>query len=282
MKHTALTHNTLSRFESFADLSRYTAEDLRWIEFLAYAANMGAESDEAAWKRFANFMLREFDLTVDEEIGFGFAQQEEEKEEHKPVRKISISHGNRKMGDIPSVSLPPVLTCAANCTCAKKCYAAKLCRIYKTVREAYARNLEILREDMDGYFAQVKAAAMCSRYFRFHVSGDIPDMKYLDRMVKLAEELPGTTFLAFTKQYGFVNDYLQHAAKPSNLQIIFSEWPGMELDNPHNLPVAHVIFEGEEPADEWKICGGNCSECACRGVGCWELKSGEHIAFYEH
>ena len=196
--------------------------------------------------------------------------------------KVSISKGNSKMGFIPSVSLPPIVTCAKGCTCAKKCYAAKLCRIYGTVSKAYARNLAILKNDIDDYFIQVKAAAMVNKYFRFHVSGDIPDMNYLDRMVKLAQDLPGTTFLAFTKQYNFINNFLQYAAIPDNLKIIFSEWPGMPMENPHNLPVAHVIFRGQQPADHWKICGGNCTECACRGVGCWELKTGEHIAFYEH
>lgn len=195
---------------------------------------------------------------------------------------VSISKGNSKMGYIPSVSLPPIVTCAQGCTCAKKCYAAKLCRIYGTVRKAYNRNLEILKNDIDNYFTQVNAAAMVNKYFRFHVSGDIPSMDYLYRMVKLAQDLPGTTFLAFTKQYNFINNYLQSAAIPDNMKIIFSEWPGMHMENPHNLPVAHVIFRGSAPADNWKICGGNCTECACRGVGCWELKTGEHIAFYEH
>lgn len=51
---------------------------------------------------------------------------------------------------------------------------------------------------------------------------------------------------------------------------------------PHGVPTAAVIFKGEEPRDGWKVCGGNCTECACRGVGCWELKPGETIAFYEH
>ena len=195
---------------------------------------------------------------------------------------ISISKGNSKMGFIPSVSLPPIVTCAANCTCAKKCYAAKLCRLRPNVRNAYQKNLDILKNDMDNYFIQVKAAAMVSKYFRFHVSGDIPDMNYLDRMVKLAQDLPGTTFLAFTKQYNFINNFLQYAVIPDNLKIIFSAWPGMTMENPHNMPVANVIFKGQEPADDWKICGGKCSECACRGVGCWELKKGENIAFYEH
>ena len=197
---------------------------------------------------------------------------------------VSISKGNAKMGAIPSVSLPPIVTCPAGCPCAKKCYAAKLCRIRKSVKEAYERNFEILFENWDGYWLQVKAAACMSRYFRFHVSGDIPNINYFGEMVTTARELPGTQFLAFTKKYGIVNDYIAaYGELPGNLHIIFSEWgEGWEVPNPHKLPTAAVIFKGEEPRDDWKVCGGNCAECACRGVGCWELKSGETIAFYEH
>ena len=197
--------------------------------------------------------------------------------------KISISYGNRKMGEIPSVSLPPVVTCAADCKCAKKCYAAKLCRIYPSVRKAYNRNLEILQNNDMEYWWQVSQAVRLAKYFRFHVSGDIVDSHYFNWMVTVAEMNGGTQILAFTKQYDIVNSHLDIVGYlPENLHIIFSEWPGMPMDNRHNLPVAHVVFKGETPADEWKICGGNCSECACRGVGCWELKKGEHIAFYEH
>ena len=198
-------------------------------------------------------------------------------------KRISISPGNTKMGAIPSVSLPPIITCAAGCKCAKKCYAAKLCRIRKSVREAYQRNLDILSEDPACYWTQVRAAAMVTRYFRFHVSGDIPNPEYLREMVATAEAIPGTRFLAFTKQFKIVNDFIGAGGKiPENLHLIFSAWEGMEMPNPHGFPVANVIFKGTEPADHWKICGGNCLECACRGVGCWELKPGEHIAFYEH
>lgn len=198
------------------------------------------------------------------------------------TNKISISAGNIKMGAVPSISLPPVLTCAENCTCAKKCYAARMCRIRKNVREAYNKNLEVLNADPEAFWLQIKVAAMMTRYFRYHVSGDIVNADYLANMCKLAEELKGTTFLAFTKKYDLVNEYANAHAIPENLKLIFSEWPGMTMENPHNFPVAHVIFKGCEPAEGWKICGGNCAECACRGVGCWELKQGENIAFYEH
>ena len=199
------------------------------------------------------------------------------------MKKISISKGNSKMGAIPSVSLPPVITCAPGCKCAGKCYAAKLCRIYKTVRQAYNRNLEILNTDSSAYFQQVNDYCKTVRFFRWHVSGDIVGPGYLLNMVSIAENNPHCKFLAFTKQYGLVNNYIEkYGPLPINLQVLFSEWPGMELDNPHGLPVAHVIFKGQEPEEAWKICGGNCTECACAGIGCWELKNNEHIAFYEH
>ena len=196
---------------------------------------------------------------------------------------VSISKGNRKMGAIPSVSLPPIITCKNCSTCAKKCYAAKLCKIYPTVKASYDRNFEILKADRDSYFNQVKAAAMVTRYFRFHVSGDIIDIDYLDRMVKVARELKGTEFLAFTKNYQDVNEYFKNHKKPANLHLIFSiPFDGAKIPNPHNMPTAAVILKGSEPAENWKVCGGNCTECACKGVGCWELKKGETIAFYEH
>lgn len=197
--------------------------------------------------------------------------------------KVSISAGNTKMGAVPSVSLLPVVTCPAGCPCAKKCYAAKLCRIRKTVREAYARNTDIARNTPDLYWLQVKTAAAMARYFRFHVSGDIMNADYFSNMVNVASELPGTEFLAFTKQYAIVNDYIAAGNEiPANLHLIFSEWPGIDVPNPHNMPTSAVIFKGQEPRAGWKVCGGNCAECACRGVGCWELKKGETIAFYEH
>lgn len=198
-------------------------------------------------------------------------------------QKLSISTGNKKMGAIPSVSLPPIITCPAGCPCSSKCYAAKLCRIYPSVKKAYQNNLDILNDNWGSYWAQLRAAASTTKYFRFHVSGDIPNAAYFKEMVITAKQNNGTHFLAFTKQYNTVNNYIDIMGDlPDNLHIIFSEWGTQKPTNPHNLPTAAVIFKGEKPADNWKICGGNCTACACQGVGCWELKKGETIAFYEH
>jgi hypothetical protein len=197
--------------------------------------------------------------------------------------KVSISKGNKKMGEIKSVSLPPVVTCAKNCTCAKKCYAMKMCRIYKNVKASYDRNLEILENNPDEYWSQVEDAICTSRFFRMHVSGDIPNYEYLIDMVTVANTFPHCDILVFTKKYNLVNTFLDNGgAIPNNLHLIFSEWEGMAMDNKYNLPVAHVIFKGEQPKENWNICSGNCLECAKKNINCWSLKNGEHVAFHEH
>lgn len=197
--------------------------------------------------------------------------------------QVSISPGNIKMGAIPSVSLPACITCNPSAPCFAKCYARRLEKRYKNVANAYARNLEIWNANPALYWYQVKGAAAMARYFRFHVSGDIPNIEYLWGMIQTAIELPGTTFLAFTKQYRIVNAWLEEGGTiPANLIIIYSNWGAWKCENPYNLPVCEVILKGSEPAESWKICGGNCTECACRGAGCWELKHGDTIAIYEH
>lgn len=196
---------------------------------------------------------------------------------------VSISKGNSKMGAIPSVSLPPCITCNPDAPCFKKCYAVRLQNRYKQTKSAYQKNLDILNNNPDIYWLQVQAAATMTKYFRYHVSGDIPNYEYFVNMCETAKKLHTTNFLAFTKQYKYINQYIESGnAIPENLKIIFSNWGTFKSNNPYNLPSCEIIFKGDEPAENWKICGGNCAECACRGIGCWELKKGETIAIYEH
>lgn len=205
------------------------------------------------------------------------------------VKTVSISRGNIKMGSIPSVSLPPIITCPAGCPCSKKCYAAKICKLRPNVRNAYQNNLDILNDDWSEYWKQVNSAVKMSRFFRFHVSGDIPNAAYFKEMVITAKNNPACEILAFTKRYEIVNNYIDAFGNiPKNLHVIFSLWNpawNATVKNPHNLPVSAVIFKDYYLgyADNFcKICPGNCFECAARGVGCWTLDAGETIAFYEH
>jgi hypothetical protein len=126
---------------------------------------------------------------------------------------------------------------------------------------------------------------MMSRFFRFHVSGDIVDNVYLAHMVEIAERNPHCEILCFTKKYEIINQHLDFGGTiPKNLHIILSAWVGLEMVNPFSLPEAHVRYrDGTTTArDDAKECSGNCSECAITDGGCWSLKNGEQVVFNEH
>lgn len=188
------------------------------------------------------------------------------------------------MGSIPSVSLPAGLTCRSDCECLRKCYARKLERLRTTVRNAYHNNYDVLQFEPQTFWREVEAAVMLSRYFRFHVSGDIPDPDYFDHMVEIAERNSHCEILCFTKKYEIINSFMESNEIPSNLHIIFSAWRGLDMDNPNNLPEAHVRYrDGTTTASEGAFeCNGNCTECATIDSGCWTLSYGEQVVFNEH
>lgn len=198
---------------------------------------------------------------------------------------VKISNGNAKMGAIPSVSLPAGVTCRPDCECSKKCYAKRLERMRPSVRQAYKHNYDLLNSDPNTYWREVEASIMMSRFFRFHVSGDIPDATYFEHMVDIARTNTHCEILCFTKKYDIVNSHINIIGKlPKNLHIIFSGWHDIEMVNPYNLPEAHVRYrDGSTTArEDAKLCGGNCTECAITDDGCWTAKHGEQVVFNEH
>ena len=197
---------------------------------------------------------------------------------------VKISKGNSKLGAIPSVSLPSIKTCR-NCACQEKCYAQKLERLRPSVKNAYEHNLGVLLSDPTTYWREVEASVMMSRFFRFHVSGDIPNAAYLENMAAVAGRNSHCEILCFTKRYEMVNEFIQKNGElPSNLHMIFSGWVGLDMANPFSLPEAHVRYrDGSTTAREDAIeCGGNCTECALTEGGCWNLQKGQQVIFNEH
>lgn len=198
---------------------------------------------------------------------------------------IKISKGNSKMGQIPSVSLPAGKTCRPDCKCYKKCYARRLERLRPNVRNSYQWNYDILNSDPETYWREVEASIMMSRFFRYHVSGDIPNEDYFAHMIDIANRNPQCEMLCFTKKYDIVNSFLDTGKKiPNNLHILFSAWAGMKMVNPYNLPEAHVLYrDGTTTARDDAIpCEGNCTKCAITDGGCWHVKNGEQILLNEH
>ena len=196
---------------------------------------------------------------------------------------ITISKGNTKTGAIPYVALPAIVTCRKDAPCKKDCYACKYCRRRSNVKKAYEKNYRIYRETPDLYFMQLSYAMKMTKYFRMHVSGDIPDAAYFARLVDVVRENDHCIVLMFTKQFEIVNTYIANGGKiPENFKIVFSNWNDWECENPYNFPVTNIYNKNELPPENWKLCGGNCQECACRGVGCWQLQKGEILGFKKH
>lgn len=201
---------------------------------------------------------------------------------------VSISKQNSKMGPICSVSVLPLVTCpgCARETCGKNgCYAVKIAVLRPAVAAAYARNTVYRLMDPQGFYSEIVEYMLISgcRFFRFHVAGEISRQSDADAIGTVADICRHTEILTFTKQFEMVNDYIDRFGDlPENLHIVFSDWEGLEIDNPYNLPVAIVIGKNDPVPEGVKVCGGNCFECAAAGSGCWTLKRGEKIAFRKH
>lgn len=204
-------------------------------------------------------------------------------------RLVTISAGNSKMGKVASISLLPVLTCPARCngTCGDKCYAKKLAILRPSVARSYARNTAVARLAPEAYFKAAREAMKSARYFRFHVSGDIPNPDYLREAVRSCLDNPHCEVLMFTKRFEMVDYYIEKSGPlPGNLHCLFSGWTNLFPTeggwNPFRLPETTVYTKDEDIRPEWTLCGGNCLDCAIHDGGCWAAKPGDTIAFKMH
>lgn len=198
--------------------------------------------------------------------------------------KMCISMGNKKIGRVMNVSIAPIITCKNCKECKFFCYDIKAIMAYPSCLDARARNTAILMMDREGFFAcideRISHSRRNSKFFRWHVSGDMIDTDYLDRMAKIARKHPDWTFWTYTKMYALVNVYVddhggsKDRAIPANLHIMFSKWDGMPMNNPHGFPVfACQMPEGQgkdpDPATYIKHkCPGNCDTCITGKRGC--------------
>ena len=203
--------------------------------------------------------------------------------------QIHISGGNAKLGSIMNISLPPVVTCKNCSSCSKYCYAVRNYLRGSNVYNAWNENYLLFLTDPDRYFNEISKAVKMQRFFRWHVSGDIVNGSYFAGMIRVALENPKVEFLAFTKAYQIVNAAIAAGAViPSNLHILFSAAPGVEMPNPYNIPECHINFADPSlntycgGAEFEYHCGGNCTECAVNGCGCFFLKPGDVTIINQH
>ena len=212
-----------------------------------------------------------------------------QKEAIKNVKNlhVKVQRGNRKTGaNCWTVSLLPVIDCGNCSKCKYNCYDLKADLIYPAVINDRARNSAIHKKEPDRFWREINDQVRDNfvRELRINVGGDLNynDFAYV-RVLGLENQ--NTDILFFTKNYDDINRYLNEVSFPENVHPIMSAWKGMKMENPHNLPCSHLLYEnGDTTAPEYGAvyCGGNCSECAFKGEGCWNLKKGEHVIFRAH
>lgn len=124
---------------------------------------------------------------------------------------------------------------------------------------------------------------------RYFDAGDLPDYAFVDGMVATAKKFPEMKFMAFTKKYFLVNQWIDNNGNlPDNLNIIFSAWDkDWEVLNPHHMPVAYVDFKDSEKTPilptKYQTCPNQkdktitCSMCG----KCWR-KDLSAVVFKQH
>lgn len=207
---------------------------------------------------------------------------------------VYISPGNRKLGDIPSVSLDPRRTCKPGLPCVASCYAIRMMKFRKNIGVSWLRNTEIALNDGHTYFTQISRwlDKHNPSYFRYHVGGDIPNIRYFYGMANLALVHPYTKFLVFTKRYEAMGQFMESLGKVDNLRVMLSAWKNQDASDrflfdvsmhasrkmPKKIAVSWVDDDIRVDSMSYNstICKNDCSICHA----CWE--SDGDIILHKH
>lgn len=209
---------------------------------------------------------------------------------------VKLMRGNDKTGvNCYTVSLIPIADCS-NCSgCAfGGCYDIQNVCWKPSVQKQRAINSAIHKVNIGKFWeeANLQIKALFIEELRINVGGDLLEEDFIF-MKWLAMENPTCHFLFFTKNYDGINSFIDHCGDfPINVHPVMSPWLGMEFNNPHNLPCAHVLWaDGRTTAPDFaaKFCNGNCSECFHHfkygdkvNSGCWGMEKGDHVIFLAH
>ena len=157
-------------------------------------------------------------------------------------------------------------------TC-EKCYALKGCYVFPQTQDAQYKRLNSIKHP-----AWVKAMTALinskkSKFFRWHDSGDIQDLKHLAKIFEVARRSPDVAHWMPTRE-AWVKPYLDRA--PGNLVIRFS-MPMVDQEAARSWPHTSTVVSGSGrtcPApDQDNACG------ACRA--CWD-PSVRNVAYGKH
>lgn len=179
-----------------------------------------------------------------------------------PELYVSIGTGNRKIGYIPSWSIPHVKTCNPRLRgyCAKSCYNNRIRDMFPNVWDMWTHNLWMLENypSLAELLIRKFLYMALPQVMRLHVAGDFYSREYLDMWRRIAGDHPGTVFYGYSKMDG-----LDHASLPDNLRVLRSQWPRMPPPRQRNVRRNCWVQDGSDrrvPKDATE-CIGDCPRC---------------------
>lgn len=202
---------------------------------------------------------------------------------------VHVTRNNTKLGSIPCINLPAVVTCRPDAPCAKLskdgggCYCLKGRWLFKNTQKSLWNNLYAYRENPKLFFQMIASEFQFSTLARVHSSGDIVDEQYLAGLCWVARKCKNTNILCYTKKFELVNAYIEAGHRiPKNLHIVFSTWDNFIPENPYNLPMAYVKFKDESRnshiPENAIVCPGKCENCQY----CFHMRKGQTVVFKKH
>ena len=151
------------------------------------------------------------------------------------------------------------------------CYALKGRYVFPNVQKAMEKRFASLTNDLWVDAMTYLIGKVKNPHFRWHDSGDLQGVWHIEKIVKIAKNLPNISFWLPTREYAFVSTYIERGGEvPSNLTIRLS---ALMMDGPAPVGIAQrlgLCVSGASKLGNFNCPsskqGNKCGDCR----KCWD------------
>jgi hypothetical protein len=151
------------------------------------------------------------------------------------------------------------------------CYALKGRYVFPNVQKAMEKRFASLTNDLWVDAMTYLISKVKNPHFRWHDSGDLQGVWHIEKIVKIAKNLPNISFWLPTREYAFVSTYIEQGGEvPSNLTIRLS---ALMMDGPAPVGIAQrlgLCVSGASKVGNFNCPsskqGNKCGDCR----KCWD------------
>ena len=151
------------------------------------------------------------------------------------------------------------------------CYALKGRYVFPNVQKAMEKRFASLTNDLWVDAMTYLIGKVKNPHFRWHDSGDLQGVWHIEKIVKIAKNLPDISFWLPTREYAFVSTYIERGGEvPSNLTIRLS---ALMMDGPAPVGIAQrlgLCVSGASKLGNFNCPsskqGNKCGDCR----KCWD------------